>query len=62
MSTTKTPRGSYKPRKKSSPLERRALALVRRGFDVPPSKMSDYNRLLRNNLTALEAKELLELE
>lgn len=56
---TRKPKGHYKPR---TPLEKRALALTRRGFDVPPSKEAEYRRLMRNKLPLLQVKELLGLE
>lgn len=51
-----------KPGTHMSPLKKRAEWLVKRGFDVPPSKEDDYRTLRAAGYTMAEIKEMLNLE
>lgn len=60
--TTDTPKRAYKRHKVRTPIERRATAMIRRGFDVPPSKYEDYMAYRRTGMTSAEIKEIMGLE
>lgn len=47
---------------KPPPIRQRAVRLLRRGFDVPPSKQADFETLRRAGHTTDEIKRLLSLE
>lgn len=48
--------------RKNTPLERRAEMLLRRGFDVPPSRQSEYNELRHAGYAMQQIKDMMELE
>lgn len=57
-----TPKRKYKKRVVRSPLQIRATYLLRRGFDVPPSKEADYRTMRVSGIKMAEIKEILGLE
>jgi len=57
-----TPKRKYTKRVVRSPLQIRATHLLRRGFDVPPSKEEEYRTMRTAGIKMAEIKELLGLE
>lgn len=57
-----TPKRKYTKRTVRSPLQVRATFLLRRGFDVPPSKEEDYRTMRAAGIKMAEVKEILNLE
>lgn len=43
-------------------LKRRILNLAKRGFDVPPSKLQDFETMKRNGYKVPEIRQILKLE
>lgn len=59
MTELKPTKRKYRPR---SPLRQRAANLMRRGFDVPPSKLEEFTTLKTAGYRVLEIKEMMGLE
>jgi hypothetical protein len=56
------PKRKYVRKTTRTPLQRRATRLLRRGFDVPPSKEGEYKVLAEAGYKLAEIVDMLNLE